>query len=38
MELIQTEFLEGELVEDAAWHVVILILKGGGEYRGIGSM
>ena len=36
MELIQTVFWEGELAEEATWQAVVLILKGGQEYRGIG--
>ena len=35
VELIQTVFCEGELTEEAAWQAVVLILKGGGDYRGI---
>ena len=36
MELIQTILLEGELAEEAACQAVVLIPKGGGDYRGIG--
>ena len=36
MELIQTALREGELAEEAAWQAVVLIPKGGGDYRRIG--
>ena len=35
VELIQTKFWEGELMEEATWQAVVLILKWGGEYCGI---
>ena len=36
VELIQTDFWDGELVEEATWQAVVLIPKGKGDYRGIG--
>ena len=36
VELTQTAFLEGEMVEEAMWQTVVLIPKGKKEYRGIG--
>ena len=36
VELIQTEFREGEMVVEATWKTVVLIPKGNKEYRGIG--
>ena len=36
MELIQTAFRDIELAEEATWQAVVLILKGKGDYRGIG--
>ena len=36
VELIQTAFRDGELVEEATWQAVVLIPKGKGDYRGIG--
>ena len=36
MELIQTAFREGKMVEEATWQTVVLIPKGRKEYRGIG--
>ena len=36
MYLIQTAFREGDLAEEATWQAVVLIPKGGKEYRGIG--
>ena len=36
VELIQTAFREGDMVEEATWHPVVLIPKGKKEYRGIG--
>ena len=38
VELIQTAFRDGELAEEATWQAVVLILKGKGDYRGIGLM
>ena len=32
VELIQTEFREGELAEEAMWQAVVLIPKGKQEY------
>ena len=34
--LVQTEFREGELAEEATWQEVVLIPKGKKDYRGIG--
>ena len=36
VELVQLELRDGVLVEEAAWQALVLILKGGGDYRGIG--
>ena len=36
MELIQTAFREGKMVEEATWQTLVLIPKGRKEYRGIG--
>ena len=36
VKLIQMEFREVELAEEASWQAVVLIPKGGGEYCGIG--
>ena len=36
VETIQTAFRDGELVEEVTWQAVVLILKGKGDYRGIG--
>ena len=36
MEIIHTAFREGELAEEVTWQAVVLILKGKGDYRGIG--
>ena len=36
VDLVQMEFREGEMVEEATWHTVVLIPKGVKEYRGIG--
>ena len=36
VELIQTSFRDGELAEEVTWQAVVLILKGKGDYRGIG--
>ena len=36
VEMIHTAFREGELAEEAAWRGVVLIPKGGGDYRVIG--
>ena len=36
VEITQTEFWEGKLVEEATWQTVVLIPKGKREYRGIG--
>ena len=33
VEIIQTAFREGELVEESTWQAVVLILKGKGDYR-----
>ena len=34
--MIQTDFRDGELTEEATWQAVVLIPKGKGDYRGIG--
>ena len=36
MELVQIGFRDRVLLEEAAWQAMVLILKGGGDYRGIG--
>ena len=36
VDLVHMAFWEGELVEEATWHAVVLIPKGGEDYRGIG--
>ena len=36
VELVQTNFRDGVLVEEANWQAVVLIPKGGGEYPCIG--
>ena len=36
VEMTQTAFRDGKLVEEAAWQTVVLIPKGKGEFRGIG--
>ena len=36
MDLVQTAFWDGVLAEEETWQTVVLILKGGGDYRGIG--
>ena len=36
MELVQLEFQDGVIEEELAWQVVVMILKGVGEYCGIG--
>ena len=36
VDLIQTEFREGRLAEEAMWQAVVLIPKGKKDYRGIG--
>ena len=36
VELVQTAFRDGDLVEEETWQLVVLILKGKKEYRGIG--
>ena len=38
MELVQTAFWDGVLAEESTWQAVVLISKGGGDYRGIGLM
>ena len=37
-DLVQTAFGEGRLAEEFTWQVVVLITKGGNDYRGIGLM
>ena len=34
--MVQTAFQDGVLIEEPNWQMVVLILKGGGEYRGTG--
>ena len=36
VELLQLAFLYGVIVEEAAWQAVVLVLKEGGDYRGLG--
>ena len=36
MELVRLAFLDRFIAEEAAWQAVVLILKGVGDYRGIG--
>ena len=36
VDLVQTAFREGDLVEKSTWQAVVLIPKGKGDYRGIG--
>ena len=36
VEITQTAFREGQMVEEATWQTVVLIPKGKKEYRGIG--
>ena len=36
MELTQTAFREGEVVEEATWQTMVLIPKGKKGYRGVG--
>ena len=36
MELFQTAFRDGFFAGEATWQAVVLILKGGEDYRGIG--
>ena len=36
VELVQLAFRDGFLAEEAAWQAVFLILKGVGDYCGIG--
>ena len=36
MEIVQIEFRDGVIPEEAAWHAVVLIPKGGGYYCNIG--
>ena len=36
VDLVQTAFREGILAEEATWQAVVLIPKGGKDYRGIG--
>ena len=36
VDLIQTEFREGKLVEEAIWQAVVLIPKGNKDYQVIG--
>ena len=38
VEMTQTAFRDGKLVEEAAWQTVVLIHKGKGEFRGIGLL
>ena len=36
MDLLQTDFWYRFITEEATWQAVVLILKGGGDYRIIG--
>ena len=36
MELVKIAFRDGVIPEEADWQAAVLILKGGGGYRGIG--
>ena len=36
VEMLHTAFRDGVLVEEATWQAVVLILKGGVDYRGKG--
>ena len=36
VDLVQAEFREGKLSEEAMWQAVVLIPKGSKDYRGIG--
>ena len=36
VDLVQTEFWEGDLAEESTWQAVVLIPKGKKDYRGIG--
>ena len=36
VELVQTVFWDRDLSEEATWQAVVLILKGKGDYQGIG--
>ena len=36
MELVQTAFRDGDLVQKSTWKAVVLISKGKGDYLGIG--
>ena len=36
--MLQTEFWEGVLAEEATWQAMVLILKGVGDYCGIGVL
>ena len=38
VQLVQTAFRDGVLAEEATWQTVVLIPKGGGDYRIIGLM
>ena len=38
LELFQLAFQDGVIAEEAAWQAVVLILKGVGDYYGIGLM
>ena len=38
VDLVQSAFREGTLVEEATWQAVVLIPKGETDYRGIGPM
>ena len=35
VELVQTEFRDGDLAEESTWQAVVLIPKGKRDYRGI---
>ena len=36
--MVQLEFETGELATEFTWDTIVLLLKGGGEYRGIGLL
>ena len=38
MELIQIIWAEGEIPQQMGWMTVVLLPKGGGDYRGIGLL
>ncbi len=38
VKLIQTIWEQGEIPEQISWMVIVLLLKGGGNFRGIGLL